>query len=81
MPDKLNEALTTTAGDPREVADLALEIVRTPFGKRQLRYRIGSGGPGVVEINKLTDQVQAQLLSAFGLAEVTRQVSSSSATA
>jgi hypothetical protein len=35
----------------------------------------------VVEINKLTDQVQAQLLSAFGLTEVTKQVSSSSAKA
>lgn len=81
VPDKLGEALTTSAGDPKEVADLALEIVRTPFGKRQLRYRIGSGGPGVVEINKLTDQVQAQLLQAFGLAELTKQASSSSATA
>jgi len=81
VPDKLGEALATSAADPQEVADLALEIVRTPFGKRALRYRIGSGGPGVVEINKLTDQVQQQLFNAFGLAEVTRQVSSSSATA
>jgi NADP-dependent 3-hydroxy acid dehydrogenase YdfG len=81
VPGKLSEALTTSAADPKEVADLALEIVRTPFGKRQLRYRIGSGGPGVVEINKLTDQVQAELLGAFGLAELTKQASSSSATA
>jgi NADP-dependent 3-hydroxy acid dehydrogenase YdfG len=81
VPDKLSEALTTSAADPKEVADLALEIVGTPFGKRQLRYRIGSGGPGVVEINRLTDQVQAQLLGAFGLAELTKQASSSSATA
>ncbi len=81
VPGKLNEALTNAAGDPQEVADLALEIARTPFGKRQLRYRIGSGGPGVVEINKLTDQVQAQLLGAFGLAEITKQASSSSASA
>jgi NADP-dependent 3-hydroxy acid dehydrogenase YdfG len=81
VPDKLNEALTTSAADPKEVADIALEIVRTPFGRRVLRYRIGSGGPGVVEINKLTDQVQAQLLSAFGLAELTKQASGSSATA
>lgn len=81
VPAKLNEALVNAAADPKEVADVALEIVRTPFGKRQLRYRIGSGGPGVVEVNKLTDQVQAQLLSAFGLTEVTKQVSSSSAKA
>jgi NADP-dependent 3-hydroxy acid dehydrogenase YdfG len=81
VPDKLGEALASSAADPKEVADLALEIVRTPFGKRSLRYRIGSGGPGVVEINKLTDEVQQQLLNAFGLAELTSQTSSSSATA
>lgn len=81
LPDNLMAGLTDSAADPKEVADLALEIVRTPFGKRQLRYRIGSGGPGVVEINKLTDQVQQQLLTAFGLADLTKQASSSSASA
>src|SRR5215470_9586155 len=81
VPDKLGEALTTAAGNPQEVADIALEIVRTPFGKRQLRYRIGGEGLGVAEINKVTDQIQAQILGAFGLAEITKQVSSSSATA
>jgi NADP-dependent 3-hydroxy acid dehydrogenase YdfG len=81
VPGKMNAALTTAAADPKEVADLALEVARTPFGKRALRYRVGTGGPGVVEINKLTDQVQQQLLNAFGLAELTKQVSSSSASA
>ncbi len=81
VPDKLMGALTVSGGDPKEVADLALEIVRTPFGKRQLRYRIGGEGLGVPEINKVTDQVQTQILTAFGLAEITKQVSSSSATA
>jgi NADP-dependent 3-hydroxy acid dehydrogenase YdfG len=81
VPDKVSAGLTTSAGDPQEVADLALEIAQTPFGKRQLRYRIGGGGPGVVEINKLTDQVQAQLFSAFGLTEATKQESRASASA
>lgn len=81
VPDKLNEALTTSAADPREVADMALQIVQTPFGKRELRYRIGTSGLGVVEINKLTDRVQQQLLGTFGLAELTKQASSSSASA
>jgi len=81
VPDKLNAALTTAAGDPKEVADMALQIVQTPFGKRDLRYRIGTGGLGVVEINKLTDQIQQQLMSAFGLAELTKQATSSSASA
>src|SRR5215470_2644350 len=81
VPEKLNQALVNAAGNASEVADKALEIVQTPFGKRALRYRIGGEGLGVPEINKLTDQVQAQLLSAIGLAEITKQVSSSSATA
>lgn len=81
IPENVNAGLTSSAGDPKEVADLALEIVRTPFGKRQLRYRVGGGGPGVVEINNLTDRVQAELFNAFGLAEVTKQASSSSARA
>jgi len=63
------------------VADAALEIAQTPFGKRQLRYRIGSGGPGVVEINKLTEQVQEQVLQAFGLTKLTKQASGSSVSA
>lgn len=81
VPDKLNAALATAGGNPQEVADIALEIARTPFGKRQLRYRVGGEGLGVGEINKVTDEVQAQLLSAFGLAEITKQVSGASATA
>src|SRR5262249_37881049 len=81
IPEKLSDALVNAAGDASEVADKVLEIVQTPFGKRSLRYRVGGEGLGVPEINKLTDQVQAQLLSAFGLAELTKQASSSSATA
>lgn len=81
VPDQLMAALAAAGGDPREVADKALEIAQTPFGKRQLRYRIGSGGLGVPEINKLTDQVQGQILDAFGLAAITKQAASSSATA
>jgi len=81
VPQKLSDALVNAAGDASEVADKALEIVQTPFGKRQLRYRIGGEGLGIPEINKMTDQVQAQILSAFGLAELTKQTSRASATA
>jgi len=75
----MSNRVATIAGDPNEVADAALAIAQTPFGKRQLRYRIGSGGPGVVEINKLTDEVQQQILQAFGLTELTKQASGSPA--
>ena len=73
VPEKMHNMVATIAGDANEVADAALQIAQTPFGKRQLRYRIGSGGPGVVEINKLTDEVQQQVLRAFGLTELTKQ--------
>jgi NAD(P)-dependent dehydrogenase (short-subunit alcohol dehydrogenase family) len=82
IPDQINAGLVNSAGDPKEVADLAFEIARTPFGKRELRYRIGGSGSAVMEINKLTDEVQAQLFAGFGLEDVTKQAaSSSSATA
>jgi len=81
VPEKMSNMVATIAGDPNQVADAALEIAQTPFGKRQLRYRIGSGGPGVVEINKLTEQVQEQVLQAFGLTKLTKQASGSSVSA
>jgi NADP-dependent 3-hydroxy acid dehydrogenase YdfG len=81
VPEKMSNMVATIAGDPNQVADAALEIAQTPFGKRRLRYRIGSGGPGVVEINKLTDQVQEHVLQAFGLTELTKQASGSSVSA
>jgi thioredoxin-like negative regulator of GroEL len=49
-----------------------LEIIETPAGRRQLRYRVGANDLGVRRINALTDEVQAQLLAAFGLTEMTR---------
>jgi len=44
-----------------------LRIIETPAGQRQMRYRVGPGGPGVERINALTDEVQAQVLEAFGI--------------
>jgi hypothetical protein len=49
-----------------------LEIIETPPGQRKLRYRIGPGGPGVERINTLTDEIQAQLLEAFGITAAAR---------
>ena len=82
LPERLEALLNATTADPQEIADAALEIIRTPFGARQLRYRRGVNGLGVQEINALTDQIQTQILNAFGIAELTRQqAASSSATA
>jgi NAD(P)-dependent dehydrogenase (short-subunit alcohol dehydrogenase family) len=81
IPIRVNKLLEGTTADPQEVADAALRIIQTPFRERALRYRVGSGAPGVAEINALTDQVQRQLLLGFGLADLTEPRTSSRATA
>ena len=67
VPAGILQRLRGSRGNPQEIANKVLEIIRTPAGQRQLRYRIGPGGPGVERINALTDEVQAQLLEAFGI--------------
>lgn len=81
MPGRIDSLLNKTTADPQEIAEATLKIIRTPFGQRKLCYRIGTGGLGVEQINALTDEVQAKLLDAFGVADLARQVGSSSATA
>jgi NAD(P)-dependent dehydrogenase (short-subunit alcohol dehydrogenase family) len=68
MPAKLQEMIGSSRANPQGIADKVLEIIETPAGRRQLRYRVGPGGPGVERINALTDEIQAQLLEAFGIA-------------
>jgi NAD(P)-dependent dehydrogenase (short-subunit alcohol dehydrogenase family) len=67
VPERIRERLRGTRANPREIADAVLRIIETPAGQRQMRYRVGPGGPGVERINALTDEVQAQLLEAFGI--------------
>jgi NAD(P)-dependent dehydrogenase (short-subunit alcohol dehydrogenase family) len=72
MPAKVNAALSSTAGNAQEVADAVLRIIETPAGEKQLRYLVSPQGFGVDEINALSEQVQAKMLEAFGLAADTR---------
>jgi len=81
LPGRIDALLNRTTADPQEIADATLKIIRTPFGQRSLCYRIGTGGLGVEQINALTDELQAKLLQAFGVAELTKQASNSSVTA
>jgi NAD(P)-dependent dehydrogenase (short-subunit alcohol dehydrogenase family) len=67
IPEKIKEKLRNSRANPQEIADAVLRIIETPAGQRPLRYRVGPGGPGVERINALTDEVQAQLLEAFGI--------------
>src|SRR6266849_2323075 len=72
VPEKLKAKIGSSRANPQEIANIALQIIETPAGQRQLRYRVGPGGPGVQRINALTDEVQAQLLEAFGITEETK---------
>ncbi len=67
IPEKIKAKIGSSRANPQEIAHAVLQIIETPAGQRQLRYRIGPGGPGVQRINALTDEIQTQLLEAFGI--------------
>jgi NAD(P)-dependent dehydrogenase (short-subunit alcohol dehydrogenase family) len=67
IPAKINEALSSMAGNAQEVADAVLRIIETPAGEKRLRYLVSPESFGVDQINALSGQVQANLLEALGL--------------
>ncbi len=72
IPAKINAALSSTAGNPQDVADVVLRIIETPAGEKQLRYFVGPQDFGVNEINAVSKRVQTSVLEAFGLAADTK---------
>jgi NAD(P)-dependent dehydrogenase (short-subunit alcohol dehydrogenase family) len=68
IPAKLGAALSSVAGNAQDVADAVLRIIETPAGEKQLRYLVSPESFGVDQINALSQQVQANLLEAFGVA-------------
>ena len=71
FPEKLAARLASSKANPQEIADSVLKIIATPAGERPLRNRVAAADLGVSRINALTDEVQAQLLDAFGLTATT----------
>jgi NAD(P)-dependent dehydrogenase (short-subunit alcohol dehydrogenase family) len=71
IPENLSTRLAGSKANPQEIADAVLQIIETPAGQRQLRYRVSANDLGVSRINDVTDEVQAQLLEAFGLTATT----------
>ena len=67
IPDAIQAKIASSRANPQEIADAVLQIIETPAGHRKLRYRVGPGGAGVPRINELTDEIQADLLEAFGI--------------
>jgi NAD(P)-dependent dehydrogenase (short-subunit alcohol dehydrogenase family) len=69
---KITALIAASKSNPQEVADVVLKIIETPAGQREFRYRLGSGAGGVESINAHCEEVQRQLLRAFGISEMTR---------
>lgn len=67
IPGNVLQKIRNSRANPQEIADKVLQIIETPPGQRKLRYRVGPGGPGVERINTLTDEIQKELLEAFGI--------------
>ena len=72
VPEKLKAKIASSRANPQEIADVVLQIIETPAGQRQFRYRVGPGGPGVQRINALTDEIQREMLEAFGIAALAK---------
>ena len=72
IPQKISALIGASRGNPQEIADAILQIIETPVGKRQFRYRMGSGAGGVQSINANCEEVQQQILEAFGVSEMTK---------
>ena len=76
ITDRILGMLGSAKGDPQEIADAVLRTIETPPGQRKLRQRIGSGVQGIVDLNDLSEKVEAQILAAFGITEITKLVAS-----
>jgi NAD(P)-dependent dehydrogenase (short-subunit alcohol dehydrogenase family) len=72
IPGRISALVGASKSDPQEIADAISQIIETPAGRREFRYRIGSGAGGVQAINANCEQIQQQLLEAFGIAEMTK---------
>jgi NAD(P)-dependent dehydrogenase (short-subunit alcohol dehydrogenase family) len=72
IADRILGMLGGSKGNPQEIADAVLRTIETPPGQRKLRQRVGSGVQGIVDLNQLSEKVQEQILSAFGMTELTK---------
>jgi len=72
IADRVLAILGASKGNPQDVADAVLRTIETPPGQRKLRQRVGTGVRGVEDLNLLSEEVQEQILTAFGVADLTK---------
>ena len=60
------------APNPQDVADAIVQLIEAPAGARRLRVVVDpmTGGVGPSMINKTSDRVQSQMLTAFGMGQL-----------
>jgi NADP-dependent 3-hydroxy acid dehydrogenase YdfG len=76
---KINNGLTSSAGNAQEVADAVLRVIETPAVQRKAHYRVSPQDIGVDAINAVCEQTQDAVLQAFGLADDVKFVTASAA--
>jgi NAD(P)-dependent dehydrogenase (short-subunit alcohol dehydrogenase family) len=72
IPQKISDLVGASKSNPQEIADVILQIIETPAGQREFRYRVGSGAGGVQSINANCEEIQQQVLKAFGVSEIAK---------
>jgi NAD(P)-dependent dehydrogenase (short-subunit alcohol dehydrogenase family) len=72
LPEKMSAAIGGSQADPQEIADAVLQIIETPAGQRQLRYRVTAKDLGISALNRVSDEVHAKMLEAYGIAEMAK---------
>jgi NAD(P)-dependent dehydrogenase (short-subunit alcohol dehydrogenase family) len=76
---KINQGLTSSAGNAQEVADAVLKVIETPAAQRKAHYRVSPQDVGVDAINDLCEKTQGTLMDAFGLADDVKFVTAAAA--
>ena len=72
IPQRISTLVGASKANPQEIADVILQIIETPAGQREFRYRIGTGAGGVQSINANCEEIQQQVLKAFGFSEIAK---------
>jgi NAD(P)-dependent dehydrogenase (short-subunit alcohol dehydrogenase family) len=72
LSKRIFAAISSSRGDPQDVADCVLRLVETPPGNRPVRVRVGSHVEAFSRLNDYSEQLLAGFLDAMGVAPLTR---------
>jgi NAD(P)-dependent dehydrogenase (short-subunit alcohol dehydrogenase family) len=67
LPARIHGALTTSAADAREFADLLVKLIEMPAGQRPFRTLLGPVVDSLQPLNDLSAQLQQGMLTSLGM--------------